>query len=144
MQRLCFHWQSVRTSISPRFPRSTVTNEPFLHINHDEIQHHQNTNERVKSRPRDRPSTPEIQILELNEPRRPPRRFHQWKKRKQEKGGGAAPETKRLGDGSALGRAAGAFGGAKAETENMRRNPDLATAAAIAAGNLVPRDWRWD
>jgi hypothetical protein len=32
----------------------------------------------------------------------------------------------------------GALGGAKADTENMRQNPDLATAAVIviAAGNL--------
>ena len=58
-------------------------------------------------------------------------------------GGGIAPETKRLGEGSAWGRGAGGFGGAKAEMENMRRKPDLAAAAAIAAaaGIRVPRDW---
>lgn len=43
-----------------------------------------------------------------------------------------SPEMKRLGEGSAFGGGVGAFGGAKADTENMRRNPDLATAAAIA------------
>jgi len=50
-------------------------------------------------------------------------------------------ETKRLGEGSAWGRGAGDFGGAKAEMENLRRKPDLAAAAAIAAGIRVPRDW---
>jgi hypothetical protein len=49
-------------------------------------------------------------------------------------GAGTAPEMKRLGEGSAFGGGVGAFGGAKADTENMRRNPDLATAAAITAG----------
>lgn len=44
-----------------------------------------------------------------------------------------APETKRLGEGSAWGRGVAGLGGAKAETENMRRNPDLAAAAAISA-----------
>lgn len=43
------------------------------------------------------------------------------------------PETKRFGEGSAWGRGTGGFGGAKADMENMRRKPDLATAAAIAA-----------
>jgi hypothetical protein len=47
-------------------------------------------------------------------------------------GAGTAPEMKRLGEGSAFGGGVGSFGGAKADTENMRRNPDLATAAAIA------------
>jgi hypothetical protein len=52
------------------------------------------------------------------------------------------PETKRFGEGSAWGRGAGGFGGAKAEMENMRRKPDLAAAAAIsaAAGIRLPRD----
>jgi len=50
------------------------------------------------------------------------------------------PETKRFGEGSAWGRGAGGFGGAKAEMENMRRKPDLAAAAAIAAaaGGSIP------
>lgn len=56
------------------------------------------------------------------------------------------PETKRLGEGSAFGGGVGGLGGVKAEMENkrelvaatsemanMRRSPDLATAAAIAA-----------
>jgi hypothetical protein len=42
------------------------------------------------------------------------------------------PETKRLGEGSAWGRGTDGLGGLKADTENMRRKPDLATAAAIA------------
>jgi hypothetical protein len=64
-------------------------------------------------------------------------------KREQEwRGGRTVPETKRFGEGSAWGRGAGGFGGAKAEIENMRRKPDLAAAAAIsaAAGIRVPRD----
>lgn len=58
-------------------------------------------------------------------------------------GGGTAPEMKRLGEGSAFGAGVGAFGGAKADTENKRRNPDLATAAVIAAaaGTSVTRCW---
>lgn len=56
------------------------------------------------------------------------------------------PETKRLGEGSAFGGGVGGLGGAKAEMENMRvfgvaksamenmrRSPDLAATAAIAA-----------
>lgn len=56
------------------------------------------------------------------------------------------PDTKRLGEGSAFGGGVGGFGGEKAEMENMRvlgvgksamenmrRSPDLAATAAIAA-----------
>ena len=62
---------------------------------------------------------------------------------------GVVPETKRLGEGSAFGGGVGGFCGAKAgmeymrafgaansEMENMRRSPDLATAAAIAAAGM--------
>lgn len=40
---------------------------------------------------------------------------------------------KRLGEGSAFGGGVGGLGGEKAEMENMRRNPDLAVAAAAIA-----------
>lgn len=43
------------------------------------------------------------------------------------------PETKRLLQGSAAGRAVGGGGGAKAETENIRRNPTRAAPARAAA-----------
>jgi hypothetical protein len=46
------------------------------------------------------------------------------------------PETKRLLQGSAAGRAAGGGSGAKAETENSRQNP-LRAATAISMQSLV-------
>jgi hypothetical protein len=51
--------------------------------------------------------------------------------------GVGAPETKRLGEVSAWGHGAGGFGGMKADTENIRWNPDLAAATATVAGTLV-------
>lgn len=44
------------------------------------------------------------------------------------------PGTKRLAEGSAFGGGVGGFGGTRADMENKRRDPDLAAAAAIAAG----------
>jgi hypothetical protein len=46
-------------------------------------------------------------------------------------------ETKRLGEGSAWGCGTDGLGGLKADTENMRQKPDLATAAAIATTAAV-------